>query len=326
MQNPKELTLKLSEAATKPNVSRPNSSPIALQGIDLSSIEGSFPLSQLPPLPLSPPPPGMKDHSSSPMLDAVPRPQAAPNSKEEDDKPSSSVSKIYHLRQVPGSTPELSLVDNGKTTLDGTAVRQNANASQTDKRLDKSSYSTSPPPAEEKRKDKTFRNPLGRSKSIRKESHSSSSKPNGIATEAPPRSPPAAPDRAAPDRPGVSMLTVKNKDKRAKSTERVDRSNSDDNIAHAEHAKKSAFFTSSKNAFSKAKTGGGNFLNKIGKIGRSGSSTEKETHVPEEAYVIHIINKPLVEQTRITRISKSLDACKDKTEYWMSSLPWRCIE
>jgi hypothetical protein len=39
-----------------------------------------------------------------------------------------------------------------------------------------------------------------------------------------------------------------------------------------------------------------------------------------------VINLPLVEQTRITRISKKIEASKDKTEFWMPSLPWRCIE
>jgi hypothetical protein len=35
---------------------------------------------------------------------------------------------------------------------------------------------------------------------------------------------------------------------------------------------------------------------------------------------------PLVEQTRKTRISKRIGASKDETEFWMPSLPWRCIE
>jgi len=35
---------------------------------------------------------------------------------------------------------------------------------------------------------------------------------------------------------------------------------------------------------------------------------------------------PLVEQTRKTRIAKRLEDSKDKTEFWMPALPWRCIE
>lgn len=113
-ENPKDLTLKLSDI--KPNVSRPNSSPIALQGIDLSSIEGSFPLANLPPLPLSPPPTAMNDKMERTILETMPRSQLN-QAKEDDDRPNSSLSKIYHLRQSPGSTPEISLVDNGKPPL-----------------------------------------------------------------------------------------------------------------------------------------------------------------------------------------------------------------
>ena len=67
---------------------------------------------------------------------------------------------------------------------------------------------------------------------------------------------------------------------------------------------------------------GKNFLNKIG---RSGSSNAREV-VEDENYVFSIINLPLVEQTRITRIAKRLEDSKDKTEFWMPALPWRCIE
>ena len=63
----------------------------------------------------------------------------------------------------------------------------------------------------------------------------------------------------------------------------------------------------------------------LGKIARSGSSNAREG--PEdEPYVCSTINLPLVEQTRRTRIAKRLENSKDKTEFWMPSLPWRCIE
>jgi len=61
------------------------------------------------------------------------------------------------------------------------------------------------------------------------------------------------------------------------------------------------------------------------KLVRSGSSYEKEAQT-EENYQLKIINLGLVEQTRKTRISKRLEASKDKTEFWMPALPWRCIE
>jgi hypothetical protein len=63
----------------------------------------------------------------------------------------------------------------------------------------------------------------------------------------------------------------------------------------------------------------------LGKITRSGSSNGKEG-AEEEPYVCTTINLPLVEQTRRTRIAKRLEDSKDKTEFWMPALPWRCIE
>ena len=43
-------------------------------------------------------------------------------------------------------------------------------------------------------------------------------------------------------------------------------------------------------------------------------------------YQPRVINRPLVEQTRLTRIARRLEDSKDKTEFWMPALPWRCIE
>lgn len=63
----------------------------------------------------------------------------------------------------------------------------------------------------------------------------------------------------------------------------------------------------------------------LGKITRSGSSNGKEG-TEEEPYVCSTINLPLIEQTRRTRIAKRLEDSKDKTEFWMPALPWRCIE
>lgn len=63
----------------------------------------------------------------------------------------------------------------------------------------------------------------------------------------------------------------------------------------------------------------------LGKLTRSGSSNEREAAIEDE-YICKVINLPLVEQTRRTRISKRLENSKDKTEFWMPALPWRCIE
>jgi hypothetical protein len=124
---------------------------------------------------------------------------------------------------------------------------------------------------------------------------------------------------------------AKEQARRGKSAERGHPSDSEENLPATAQQKdaKGGFKNSSKNALSKAKAGGGSFLSRLGKIGRSGSSTvsgEKEKEVPDNEYVFKVINLPLVEQTRITRISKHINACRDKTEYWMPSLPWRCID
>lgn len=63
----------------------------------------------------------------------------------------------------------------------------------------------------------------------------------------------------------------------------------------------------------------------FGKITRSGSTNEREL-VNDDSYVCSVINLPLIEQARRTRIAKKLEDCRDKTEFWMPALPYRCIE
>ena len=124
------------------------------------------------------------------------------------------------------------------------------------------------------------------------------------------------------------MFNKKYKDKRGKSAERAIASGSEEHLPRERPQTKekhsSGFVTGSKSVMSKAVSGGGSLLNRLGKIGRSTSNHERE--VPDSEYVFKVINLPLVEQARITRISKDLTSCKDKTEYWMPSLPWRCVE
>ncbi|KAF3041252.1 hypothetical protein E8E11_006467 [Didymella keratinophila] len=64
----------------------------------------------------------------------------------------------------------------------------------------------------------------------------------------------------------------------------------------------------------------------FGKLGRSHSNHESPTHISNEPYVYKVIHTPLVEQTRLTRISSRLEQSRDKTEFWMPALPWRCID
>lgn len=63
----------------------------------------------------------------------------------------------------------------------------------------------------------------------------------------------------------------------------------------------------------------------LGRITRTGSSHEREP-VTDDNYTCSSINLPLVKQTRKTRIAKRMELSKDKTEFWMPALPWRCIE
>ncbi|KAL4745868.1 hypothetical protein BDW72DRAFT_185943 [Aspergillus terricola var. indicus] len=63
----------------------------------------------------------------------------------------------------------------------------------------------------------------------------------------------------------------------------------------------------------------------FGKITRSGSTNEREL-VADDNYVCTVINLPLIEQARRTRIAKRLEDCRDKTEFWMPALPYRCID
>ncbi|TKA66372.1 hypothetical protein B0A49_07902 [Cryomyces minteri] len=86
-----------------------------------------------------------------------------------------------------------------------------------------------------------------------------------------------------------------------------------------------SFLSNFKSGGSKAADGIGKAGKFLGKFTRSGSNHEKEPAV-EEHYVCTLIQLPLVEQTRRTRISKRLADSKDKTEFWMPALPWRCID
>ncbi|KAL5361605.1 hypothetical protein BJX96DRAFT_152445 [Aspergillus floccosus] len=63
----------------------------------------------------------------------------------------------------------------------------------------------------------------------------------------------------------------------------------------------------------------------FGKITRSGSTNERELF-NDDNYVCSVINLPLIKQARRTRIAKRLEDCRDKTEFWMPALPYRCID
>ncbi|KAF4123889.1 RhoGAP [Geosmithia morbida] len=58
---------------------------------------------------------------------------------------------------------------------------------------------------------------------------------------------------------------------------------------------------------------------------RSAHASDRES-LDDEHYVIKVLNLPLAEQARKTRISKRLEDSRDKTEFWMPSFPWRAID
>ena len=108
----------------------PKSSPMNLEGIDLSSFGGDIgpDFATLPPLPQSPPlqPPSPPSHKRDPSRTFLTnfKTRRSPEQEQRDQRSqirqvkddseyrpgSSSMSKIYHLRKDPGSTPELSLL------------------------------------------------------------------------------------------------------------------------------------------------------------------------------------------------------------------------
>ncbi|KAF2092784.1 Rho GTPase activation protein, partial [Rhizodiscina lignyota] len=91
------------------------------------------------------------------------------------------------------------------------------------------------------------------------------------------------------------------------------------------------FFQNIRNSKSKATDLGKASKGLFGKLTRSGSSHDREngdettTETPEN-YTPKIMRLTIIQQTRLTRISKRLEDSRDKTEFWLPALPWRCID
>ena len=62
----------------------------------------------------------------------------------------------------------------------------------------------------------------------------------------------------------------------------------------------------------------------LNKMTRRGSTHDVEA--PPENHVLSTVRLPLIEQVRKTRIRGDLQHAKDKTEYWLPALPYRCVE
>lgn len=183
-----------------------------------------------------------------------------------------------------------------------------------------------------KNKPKTF-NLLNRTKSNRDRDHDS---PNtapvpipaipdrsGLRDNSPPpRTAPVAQDRAFRDMMNSSIRN-RSEDRapggRASSREKEQRALPSSFKENGSH-----FFSGLRTSSTKA----ADMISKglFGKSSRSGSTTEKEHAIDDEHYLLKVINLPLVEQARKTRISKRLEASRDKTEFWMPAFPWRAID
>ncbi|KAF4552398.1 RhoGAP domain-containing protein 1 [Elsinoe fawcettii] len=128
-------------------------------------------------------------------------------------------------------------------------------------------------------------------------------------------------DRGIPD-----SQEAENKAKtKAKKDKKVEEKSSRDGFSKSYHKSNgSGFFASTKSSegFGLGKASRGFFS----KLTRSSSSNEKVGMGVEEEYEPRLLKLPLIQQTRETRIAKSYDNCRDKTEFWMPALPWRCID
>jgi hypothetical protein len=60
--------------------------------------------------------------------------------------------------------------------------------------------------------------------------------------------------------------------------------------------------------------------------GRNVARDEAEAQKAAITKNYKVVNLPLEEQTRITRICKRLEDCKDKTEFWLPAVAYRCID
>ncbi|KAH8815478.1 hypothetical protein F5884DRAFT_851949 [Xylogone sp. PMI_703] len=147
--------------------------------------------------------------------------------------------------------------------------------------------------------------------------------------------PKTAPLRSDTDRPFRDMMSS---DVRQHSADRqTRRRDMSAGREHKENGKQQSLLSSSfrdstghnflTNLKSSASKGAGAISKGLfGKVARSGSTNEREPVIDDEHYQLKVINLPLIEQTRITRISKRLEHSRDKTEFWMPSFPWRAID
>lgn len=129
------------------------------------------------------------------------------------------------------------------------------------------------------------------------------------------------------DRSSERTVGDSEEEKQSKTKARKEIKDKQTNQLSSSYRANNTFFNDFRQSSSKAANGVGKAgKGFFSKLTRSSSSNERVLPTPEEEHTVRILNMPLIDQTRITRIAKSYDHCKDKTEFWMPALPWRCIE
>ncbi|KAL9126522.1 MAG: hypothetical protein Q9217_004446 [Psora testacea] len=270
---------------------------------------------------------------------------------------------IYTLRKSSGSTPDLSLSNFDASSTDDRQGRQIQRKNGPRRPVgvylgSDSAITAGPTGASYPRKPKPrFSNLISRTRSIRVDDGGRKSKPStpnsatvpvrrmqydGISevghSKGAPRTAPLNPDRSLREMmaSGIRNHSVDRQSSNHSSEHVVPRriepssssSNSNSGLSSStsgvlREGTGTYLFANIKNTSTKAADGIGRASKGIlGKMNRSGSSTAEK----DERYVLRIINLPLVEQTRRTRIAARLEDSKDKTEFWMPALPWRCID
>ncbi|KAJ5392107.1 hypothetical protein N7509_007597 [Penicillium cosmopolitanum] len=182
---------------------------------------------------------------------------------------------------------------------------------------------TDPEQAASKKNKPRFGNLLGRSRSIRVDESSG--------------------NRAAGRRPSTGLAKLEEFSQKDTTTARVlqhrggdghslrkERSHGGSMVASGSLSQVSGASAAIFNNLKQSSSGAADRLGKagkgfFGKITRSGSTNEREL-INDDNYVCSVINLPLIQQARKTRICKKLEACRDKTEFWMPALPYRSID
>ena len=98
---------------------------------------------------------------------------------------------------------------------------------------------------------------------------------------------------------------------------------------HKTHLSQNSFLSNFRSHGAKAADGIGKASKGFfGKLKESRSGSNDKDHHPQWAPTgpFEVLRLPLKEQTRKTRIRKSMDVARDKTEFWMPALPYRCID